>query len=37
MIEALKELNINDIKAFFMAGGPNKSEQFEKEKRVSPP
>ena len=36
MIEALKELNINDIKDFLMAGGPDKSEQFEKEKRAPP-
>ena len=37
MIEALTELNINDIQDFLMAGGPDKSEQFEKEKRAPPP
>ena len=37
MMEALKELNINDIKDFLMAGGPETSEQFEKEKRAPPP
>ena len=37
MMEALKELNINDIKEFPMAGGPAKTEQFEKGKRAPPP
>ena len=37
IIEALKELNINDIRDFFMAGGPENTEQFEKEKRAPPP
>ena len=37
MMEALKELNINDIKDFLMAGGPENTEQFEKEKRAPPP
>ena len=37
MMEALKELNINDIKDFLMAGGPEQTEQFEKEKRAPPP
>ena len=37
MMEALKELNVNDIKDFLMAGGPEKTEQFEKEKRAPPP
>ena len=32
MMEALKELNINSIKDFLMAGGPDKIKQFEKEK-----
>ena len=36
MMEALKELNINDIKDFLMVGGPAKTEQFEKEKRAPP-
>ena len=37
MMEALKELDINDIKDFLMAGGPEKKEQFKKEKRAPPP
>ena len=37
MLEALKELNINDIKDFLMAGGPAKTGQFKKEKRSPPP
>ena len=37
MVEALKEWNINDITDFLMAGGPAKSEQFEKEKCALPP
>ena len=31
MMEALKELNINEIKEFLMAGGPEETEQSEKE------
>ena len=34
MMEALKELNINDIKDFLMAGGPEKTVQFEKKKKT---
>ena len=37
MMEALKELNINAIKDFPMAGGPEETKQFEKEKRAPPP
>ena len=37
MMEALTELNINDREDFLMAGGPEKTEQFEKEKRAPPP
>ena len=38
MMEALKELNINDIKDFLMAGSPeNTTEQFKKEQRAPPP
>ena len=37
MMEALKELNINDIQDFLMVGGPAKTEQFEREKRALPP
>ena len=37
MMEALKELNINDVKDFLMAGGQENTEQFEKEKRAPPP
>ena len=32
MMKALRELNINDIKDFLMAGGPEKTVQFKKEK-----
>ena len=37
MMRALKELNINDIKDFLMAGGPAQTKRFEKEKRAPPP
>ena len=36
MMEALKELNTNDIKDFLMDSSPAKTEQFEKEKRAPP-
>ena len=36
-MEVSKELNINDIKDFLIAGGPDTSEQFEKEKQAPPP
>ena len=37
MMVALKELNVNDIQDFLMAGGPEETEQFEKKKRVPSP
>ena len=36
MMKALQELNINDRKDFLLAGGPAKTEQFEKEKCAPP-
>ena len=36
MMEALKELNINDIKDF-LNHNPDKTKQFEKQKRAPPP
>ena len=37
MMDALKELNINDIRDFLKDIDPNKSDQFEKQKRAPPP